>query len=150
MRSGNLTIRSLNESGANGKICNLDDPLKGQIERRTYIGFILMTSCAFVVFPGKVALGVAAGGGISLLSFRDLSRTLEKLFISMLAGEKNRGAYVTSRHYVKLALMLVILAATMKSDRIDILGLTAGLFLVPAVLIYTGVLLYIGNRGGNR
>ena len=109
---------------------------------------IVLSILAVIFLPLKFTGGLIAGGTISLLNFRDLKKSLEKLFAALLDGTRAGPGGFVGRYYLKLGLMLIILAALIKSGNVDIPGLLIGLFLVPGILIYTGIKLYIGSFGG--
>jgi len=113
--------------------------------------WVLIVASLLAVFflPLKFAGGLLAGGAISLLNFRDLKKSLERLFATLLDGKFAGPGGFIGRYYFKMGLMLVVLVALIKNGNVDILGLLIGLFLVPGTLIYTGIKLYIGSFGGN-
>lgn len=133
-----------------GQKADLSDSLKAQIERNVLWGFLMMVTLAFALLTTKVATGVTVGGLISLLNFRDLKRSLERFFTGILKDGKRTEGIIVARYYLKLTLLLVLLAFLLKNGKVDVLGLAIGLFLVPAVLIFTGIGLYIGSLGGNK
>ncbi|MDT8316634.1 MAG: ATP synthase subunit I [bacterium] len=118
------------------------------LQRQALIVLILLSLLAVFFLPLKFAAGLLAGGVISLLNFRDLKKSLERLFSALREGKHTGSAGFVGRYYFKLALILIILAALIKNGNIDIPGLLIGLFLVPGILIYTGIKLYIGSFGG--
>lgn len=129
---------------------DLNDSLKAQIEKNVLWGFLMMVPLAYAFLSIKVATGIAIGGFISLLNFRDLKRSLERFFTAILKEGKRTEGLIVVRYYFKLTMLLVLLAFLFKSGKVDILGLAIGLFLVPATLIFTGIKLYIGSLGGNK
>ena len=118
------------------------------VQRQAFLLLLVLSLLALIFLPLKFATGLFAGGSISLLNFRDLKKSLEKLFASLLDGNRQGPGGFVGRYYLKLALMLIVLAALIKNCNIDIPGLLIGLFLVPGILIYTGIRLYIGSFGG--
>lgn len=118
------------------------------VQRQAFLLLIALSLLAFIFLPLKFATGLLAGGSISLLNFRDLKKSLERLFAGLLDGTRHGTGGFVGRYYLKLALMLIVLAALIKNGNIDIPGLLIGLFLVPGILIYTGIKLYIGSFGG--
>ena len=127
------------------------DPTVGMEKAVQKLAFrVLIVASLLAVFflPLKFAGGLLAGGAISLLNFRDLKKSLEKLFAALLDGKSAGSGGFIGRYYFKLGLILIILAALIKNGNIDIPGLLIGLFLVPGTLIYTGIKLYIGSFGG--
>ena len=148
VRSRNLTVENpVDERLARG-IPRLKDGLNEKLERRAFFGLLLFVSFGFAFLPERSAAGVLAGAVISFLSFRELKKTLERFFLATLSGSQGGGRTLVVRHYLKLTLLFIVLAAVLKSGRVEMFGLAVGLFLVPATLIYTGLLLYIGNFGG--
>lgn len=133
------------------KVKDLPDPTVGMekaVQRQAFLVLIVASLLAVTFLPLKFAGGLLAGGTISLLNFRDLKKSLERLFAALREGTDAGSGGFVGRYYFKLALILIILAALMKSGNIDIPGLLIGLFLVPGILIYTGIKLYIGSFGG--
>lgn len=127
------------------------DPTAGiekAVQKQAFLVLIVISLLAVIFLPLKFALGLLAGGAISLLNFRDLKKSLERLFAGLLDGTRAGSGGFVGRYYFKLALILIILAALIKSGNIDIPGLLIGLFLVPGILIYTAIRLYIGSFGG--
>ena len=127
------------------------DPTVGMekaVQKQAFLVLIVISLLAVIFLPLKFAEGLLAGGTISLLNFRDLKKTLERLFAALLDGTRAGPGGFVGRYYLKLGLMLIVLAALIKKGNIDIPGLLIGLFLVPGILIYTGIRLYIGSFGG--
>ena len=122
--------------------------LEKAVQRQAFQVLIILSLLAVIFLPLKFATGLLAGGTISLLNFRDLKKSLEKLFAGLLDGTRAGSGGFVGRYYLKLGLMLIVLAALIKNGNIDIPGLLIGLFLVPGILIYTGIKLYIGSFGG--
>ena len=118
------------------------------VQRQAFQVLIVLSLLALIFLPLKFATGLLAGGTISLLNFRDLKKSLERLFAGLLDGTCAGSGGFVGRYYLKLGLMLIVLAALIKNGNIDIPGLLIGLFLVPGILIYTGIKLYIGSFGG--
>lgn len=118
------------------------------VQKQALQVLIVLSLLALIFLPLKFAGGLIAGGTISLLNFRDLKKSLEKLFAALLDGTRAGSGGFVGRYYLKLGLMLIVLAALIKNGNIDIPGLLIGLFLVPGILIYTGMKLYIGSFGG--
>jgi len=149
-KSGKLITEPYTEEAAPERKVDLSDSLKAQIEKNVLWGFLMMVPLAYALFSSKLASGVAIGGLISLLNFRDLNRSLERFFTSIIKEGKRTEGLIVARYYFKLTLLLVLLAFLLKSGEVDVLGLVIGLFLVPATLIFTGIGLYIGSLGGNK
>lgn len=145
-----MTTEVCTDKMSPGQKADLSDSLKAQIERNVLWGFLMMVTLAFALLTTKVATGVTVGGLISLLNFRDLKRSLERFFTGILKDGKRTEGIIVARYYLKLTLLLVLLAFLLKNGKVDVLGLAIGLFLVPAVLIFTGIGLYIGSLGGNK
>ncbi len=120
------------------------------VQKQAFQVLIVASLLALIFLPFKFAGGLIAGGTISLLNFRDLKKSLERLFAVLLNGTRAGSGGFVGRYYFKLGLMLIVLAALIKSGNVDIPGLLIGLFLVPGTLIYTGIKLYIGSFGGKR
>ena len=120
------------------------------IQRQAFLALIVFSLLAVFFLPLKFAEGLIAGGAISLLNFRDLKKSLERLLSGLLDGTRTGSGGFVGRYYLKLALILIVLAALIKNGKIDITGLLIGLFLVPGTLIYNGIRLYIGSFGGKR
>ena len=118
------------------------------VQKQAFQVLIVASLLAVIFMPLKFAGGLLAGGTISLLNFRDLKKSLERLFAALHEGNHAGPGGFVGRYYFKLALMLIVLAALIKNGNIDIPGLLIGLFLVPGTLIYTGIKLYIGSFGG--
>lgn len=148
VRSRNLTVENpVDERLAKG-IPRLQEGLKEKLVKRAFFGLLLFAAFGFAFLPERSAMGVLAGAVISFLSFRELKKTLERFFMVTLSGSQGGEGVFIARHYLKLTLLFVVIAALLKSGQVEVFGLAVGLFLVPATLIYTGLLLYIGNSGG--
>ncbi|MDH3973997.1 MAG: ATP synthase subunit I [Deltaproteobacteria bacterium] len=129
---------------------DLSDSLKEQIERNVLWGFLMMVTLVYAVLSARSATGIAVGGLISFLNFRDLKRSLERFFAAIVKEGRKTEGLIIARYYFKLALLFVLLAYLLKNGLVDVVALAIGLFLVPATLIFTGISLYIGSLGGNK
>jgi len=127
---------------------DLTASIEKAVQRQAFLVLIVLSLLAVIFLPLEFAEGLIAGGAISLLNFRDLKKSLERLFAALLDGNSAGSGGFVGRYYLKLGLMLIVLAALIKNGNIDIPGLLIGLFLVPGILIYTGIKLYIGSFGG--
>jgi len=149
-KSGRSITDTYTEEVAPERKVDLSDSLKEQIEKNVLWGFLMMVTLAYALLTTKVATGVAIGGLISLLNFRDLKKSLERFFTAVVVEGKKTGGLIVARYYFKLTLLLIVLAFLLKNGKVDVLGLALGLFLVPATLIFTGATLYIGSLRGNK
>jgi len=122
-----------------------DDPLRKKIERSVIVIFFLFMTFSFAFLPTGTSWGIASGGALSLVSFISLRVTLEKVFDGLCAGKKRVNAYIVVIYYLKLIVLFFSCLLLLKAGKVDIFGLAAGLFVVPAAMIYTGISLYISQ-----
>lgn len=127
----------------------LDDPLRKEIEKRVLILFLLVSTFSLAMLEGPRAWGIATGAGISYYSFRSLRRTLERGFSFIMAGQHRVSGFVALRYYMKLTVVFFLLGYLLKEEKIEALGLATGLLVVPIALTYTGIKMYLSNKGGS-
>jgi len=127
----------------------LDDPLRKEIEKRVLILALLLSTFSLAFLEGPTAWGLVAGGGVSYFSFRSLRRTLERGFGFIVAGQHRVSGFVALRYYMKLTVVFFLLGYLLKERKIEALGLVTGLLVVPIALTYTGIKMYLNNRGGS-
>ncbi len=101
-------------------------------------------------YGGGMALSFIIGGGISLVNFYWLKRTLAALVEAVaVAGEKRSSAGIVLRFVLRYLLIAVAAYAIFKSSAMSLLGLCAGLSLpVGAVLIEAAYAIYGALRRG--
>ena len=124
------------------------DRLRGAVQRNSLYVLVVIALILFVFMPFRIAAGFLAGGAISLLNFRDLRKSLETFMEALLKGKRGGEGGLVARYYLKLGLTLIVLAALIKSGRVDLWALLCGLFVVPGTIIFTGIRMYIGSFGG--
>jgi small-conductance mechanosensitive channel len=97
-----------------------------------------------------MALSFAIGGGIALVNFYWLKRTLAALVEAVaIEGKKRSAAGIIMRFMLRYALIAVAAYAIFKSSAMSLLGLCAGLSLpVGAVLIEAAYAIYGALRRG--
>jgi uncharacterized membrane protein len=127
----------------------MDEPLRREIEKRVLLLFLLVSTFSLAFLEGPRAWGLVAGACVSYLSFRSLRRTLERSFGFIMTGEQRVSAFVSLRYYMKLTIVFFLLGYMLKERKIEALGLATGLLVVPVALSYTGIKMYLMNRGGN-
>lgn len=127
----------------------LEDPLRHEIEKRVLILFLLVSTFALAFLEGPTAWGLVAGSGVSYFSFRSLRKTLERGFGFIETGQQRVSAFVALRYYMKLTVVFLLLGYLLKERKIEAIGLATGLLVVPIALSYTGIKMYLINRGGS-
>ena len=101
-------------------------------------------------FGRGMALSFAIGGGIALINFYWLKRTLAALVEAVaVKGKKRSAAGIIIRFMLRYVLIAVAVYAIFKSSAMSLLGLCAGLSLpVGAVLIEAAYAIYGALRRG--
>lgn len=97
-----------------------------------------------------MAFSFALGGGIALINFYWLKRTLAALVEAVaVAGKKRSSAGIVLRFVLRYALIAVAAYAIFKSSAMSMVGLCAGLSLpVGAVLTEAAYAIYSALRRG--
>ena len=101
-------------------------------------------------YGGGMALSFVIGGGISLINFYWLKRTLAALVEAVaVAGRKRSSAGIILRFVLRYVLIAVAAYAIFKSSEMSMVGLCAGLSLpVGTVLIEAAYAIYGVLRRG--
>lgn len=104
----------------------------------------------WVKYGRGMALSFAIGGGIALVNFYWLKRTLAALVEAVaVEGKRRSAAGIIMRFMLRYALIAVAAYAIFKSSAMSLLGLCAGLSLpVGAVLIEAAYAIYGALRRG--
>lgn len=122
--------------------------------RRIFLTMIVLLVAVmpvlWVKYGGGMALSFAVGGGISLINFYWLKRTLAALVEAVaVEGKKRSSAGVVLRFVLRYLLIAVAAYAIFKSSAMSLIGLCAGLSLpVGAVLIEAAYAMYGALRRG--
>lgn len=122
--------------------------------RRIFLVMIVLLVAGVPVLWAKygrgMALSFALGGGISLVNFYWLKRTLSAMVEAVAVGGKKRSsAGVLLRFMLRYLLIAVAAYAIFKSSAMSMVGLCAGLSLpVGAVLIEAAYAIYGALRRG--
>jgi small-conductance mechanosensitive channel len=122
--------------------------------RRIFLVMIVLLVAGVPVLWAKygrgMSLAFALGGGISLVNFYWLKRTLAALVEAVaVAGKKRSSAGVFLRFMLRYLLIAVAAYAIFKSSAMSMVGLCAGLSLpVGAVLIEAAYAIYGALRRG--
>jgi ATP synthase I subunit len=125
-----------------------------QTFRRVFLTMIVFlaagTPVFWLKFGGGMALSFALGGGISLVNFYWLKRSLAALVDAVaLAGKRRSSAGVVLRFMLRYLLIAVAAYAIFKSSAMSLIGFCAGLSLpVGAVLIEAAYAMYGALRRG--
>ena len=111
---------------------------------------ILATPLLWVKFGWGVTLSFLIGGGIALVNFYWLKRTLAAMVEAVaVEGKKRSAAGTIMRFLLRYALIAVAAYAIFKSSTMSLQGLCAGLSLpVGAVLIEAAYAIYGALRRG--
>jgi hypothetical protein len=111
---------------------------------------IAATPLLWARYGGGMALSFAIGGGISLVNFYWLKRTLAGLVEAVaVRGRKRSSAGIVLRFMLRYVLIAVIAYAIFKSSATSMYGLCAGLSLpVGAILIEAAYAIYGALRRG--
>jgi len=101
-------------------------------------------------YGGGMALSFVIGGGISLINFYWLKRTLAALVEAVaVAGKRRSSAGIILRFVLRYVLIAVAAYAIFKSSEMSMVGLCAGLSLpVGTVLIEAAYAIYGALRRG--
>jgi F0F1-type ATP synthase assembly protein I len=119
--------------------------------------FLVMTVLLVIGAPvlwarygGGMALSFIIGGGISLINFYWLKRTLSAMVeAAAVDGKKRSAAGIVLRFVLRYLLIAVAVYAIFKSSAMSLIGLCAGLSLpVGAVLIEAAYAMYGALRRG--
>jgi hypothetical protein len=122
--------------------------------RRIFLAMVVLLLAGVPVlwtkYGGGMALSFVIGGGISLINFFWLKRTLAALVEAVaVAGKKRSSAGVLLRFVLRYVLIAVAAYAIFKSSEMSMVGLCAGLSLpVGAVLIEAAYAIYGALRRG--
>jgi small-conductance mechanosensitive channel len=122
--------------------------------RRIFLTMVVLLLAGVPVlwtkYGGAMALSFVIGGGISLINFYWLKRTLAALVEAVaVAGKKRSSAGVLLRFVLRYVLIAVAAYAIFKSSEMSMVGLCAGLSLpVGAVLIEAAYAIYGVLRRG--
>jgi hypothetical protein len=122
--------------------------------RRLFLNMIILLAAAAPVLWAKYGAGMGLslliGGGISMINFYWLQRTLAALADAVaVRGQKRSSAGVVLRFLLRYLLIAVAAYAIFKSSAMSMVGLCAGLSLpVGAILIEAGYALYGALRRG--
>jgi hypothetical protein len=111
-------------------------PLIRRIERRNWILWTILLTASLVWGNWKFLLGVAAGGGLSLVGFRILKGVVSRVL--PLPSHRARGRIV-AYHYGWMGALFGILALLLSLKLVDPVGLLLGLSVVVLNLILSGV-----------
>jgi hypothetical protein len=111
-------------------------PLIRRIERRNWILWAILLTASLVWGNWKFLLGVAAGGGLSLVGFRILKGVVSRVL--PLPSHRARGRIV-AYHYGWMGALFGILALLLSLKLVDPVGLLLGLSVVVLNLILSGV-----------
>ena len=122
--------------------------------RRIFLAMVVLLVAGTPLLWAKYGRGMAfsfvLGGGIALINFYWLKRTLAALVEAVaVAGRKRSSAGIVLRFVLRYALIAVAAYAIFKSSAMSMVGLCAGLSLpVGAVLIEAAYAIYGALRRG--
>lgn len=131
-----------------------DDAFAANVYRRIFYSMTVLLIVAAPLLWAKygrgMALSFALGGGIALVNFYWLKRTLAALVEAVaVAGKKRSATGIIVRFMLRYVLIAVAIYAIFKSSAMSLLGLCAGLSLpVGAVLIEAAYAIYGALRRG--
>src|ERR1035437_1246748 len=102
-------------------------PLQKKIEFANWLvlGFLLLLGSVFA--SANFALGILAGGLISILNFYGLCRGLQKSFGEMKANQSPGKAPLILKYLLRLAITGVALYVILAKTTADVFGLVIGL-----------------------
>jgi hypothetical protein len=122
--------------------------------RRIFLTMIILliagTPVLWATYGIGTALSFAIGGGVSLVNFYWLQRTLAGLVKAVaVRGRKQSSAGIVLRFVLRYVLIAVVAYAIFKSSAMSMYGLCAGLSLpVGAILIEAAYAIYGALRRG--
>lgn len=85
------------------------------------------------LWGGHFSAGVALGGAISVMGFRSLKGVVRRL-LSLPASKAKISLIIY--HYIRLALVFLLLALVLKREMVDPLSLVLGLSVVVVNLLF--------------
>ena len=117
--------------------------LQRRLEQTNWILLAALSGAAFLLFPKAFAFGIVCGGLISVVNFHWLCRNL----FSVFRIDPGRAKKVVLGGYaLRLLVTALVLLGIVASGRIDVIGLLAGLSLVPLNLILTTILMVLTKK----
>ena len=115
----------------------MDCDLVRRVTSLTAIVAVAAASLAAIIAGGAGALGVGAGAGVGLASFRWIARGARRAAV-VFAGGRPGALWMLGLGLRHLVLFGVI-AACLASGAAHPLGVVAGLSVLPPVLIFSGL-----------
>jgi hypothetical protein len=104
---------------------------------------VVLTIAGLVLFSGKAALGVLAGGTIAILNFLWMRNVLQRI-LGMMPTNANR--YAQMRYVVRMTVTGCALYFVLTSGRFSLAGVLIGLSIIVANIIVLS--LYRAMRTG--
>jgi len=105
---------------------------------------VVLAIGAFLLFPGKTALGVLAGGSIAIVNFIWLRNALQRI-LGVLPANATR--YATMRYIARLTLTGCALYFAITSDLFSLAGILVGLSIIVVNIIALSLYRVIGTGG---
>jgi len=116
------------------------DPLHRKIEIINWVILALFILISLATMPVAFTLGVLLGGLVCIVNFYWIYRSLQGVF-SHSAGTAK--FLVMSRHYVRLAIVAVVLFFIVTNDHVDVRGVLLGLSIVIINLVLTALVFMV-------
>lgn len=108
------------------------DPLQSKIEFNNWIILGIATIISYIFLSLNFALGILAGGVISIANFYGLTTSLRKAFANVSGRTKS---FLMIRYYMRFILTGVVIYFLLTRTEISIFGLLIGLSLVVVNII---------------
>lgn len=108
------------------------DQFQSKIELRNWIILGIASAAGFIFLSLNFALGILAGGVISIANFYGLTSSLRKAFANVSGRTKS---FLMIRYYMRFILTGVVIYFLLTRTEISVFGLLIGLSLVVVNII---------------
>jgi len=112
--------------------------LQKKIEIVNWVLLAVATALSLVFFSYKFALGILAGGLISIVNFYWLAKDLKALF-ERFSGTGKSKQFILVRYFFRLVVTAVVLFLVITKVSVHVIGLVLGLSTVIVSSIFTVV-----------
>lgn len=121
-----------------------EDNLFASIIKGSLVLLAVLAIGALLLFSGKTALGVLAGGSIAIVNFIWLRNALQRI-LGVLPANATR--YATMRYIARLTLTGCALYFAITSDLFSLAGILVGLSIIVVNIIALSLYRVIGTGG---
>ena len=116
-------------------------PLQKKIEFTSWIVFGVFLLLSSLLASANFALGILAGGLISILNFYGLCQGLRTAFAQIGSGNAGKAAMI-SKYLLRLVVTGLILYIVLAKTQADIFGLVIGLAVVVIGIVFSVILTF--------